>query len=53
MRGWVVICATVILEGLNVSKANLQLESMCAFKLFGATISENGDLSQEEDHREL
>ena len=30
VRGRVVICATVILEGLNVSKANLQLESMCA-----------------------
>ena len=35
VRGRVVICATVILEGLNVSKANLQLESMCAFKFFG------------------
>ena len=34
MRGQVIICATVILEGLNVSKANLQLESMCAFKFF-------------------
>ena len=29
VRGRVVICATIILEGLNVSKANLQLESMC------------------------
>ena len=28
VRGWVFICATVILEGLNVSKANLQLESV-------------------------
>ena len=35
VSGRVVICATVILEGLNVSKANLQLESMCAFKFFG------------------
>ena len=35
VRWRVVICATVILEGLNVSKANLQLESMCAFKFFG------------------
>ena len=33
-----VICATVILEGLNVGKANLQPESMCAFKFFRATI---------------
>ena len=30
VRGRVVICATVILEGLNVCKANLQLESLCA-----------------------
>ena len=36
VRGQVVICATVILERLNVSKTNLQLESMCAFKFFGA-----------------
>ena len=35
VRGRVVICATVILEGLNVSKANLQLKSICAFKFFG------------------
>ena len=38
VRGRVVICAIIILEGLNVSKANLQLESMCVFKLFWATM---------------
>ena len=31
---------TIILEGLNVGKANLQPESMCAFKFFSVTISD-------------
>ena len=31
---------TIILEGLNVGKANLQPESMCTFKFFSVTISD-------------
>ena len=31
---------TIILEGLNVGKANLQPESMCAFKFFRVTIGD-------------
>ena len=31
---------TIILEGLNVGKANLQPESLCAFKFFRVTISD-------------
>ena len=31
-----IICATVILEELNVGKANLQPESICALKFFRA-----------------
>ena len=49
-RGQDVIFASVILEGLNVGKANLQPESMCAFKFFRVTILEHEDLSQKEDH---
>ena len=31
---------TIIVEGLNVGKAYLQPESMCAFKFFSVTISD-------------
>ena len=31
---------TIIVEGLNVGKANLQPEPICAFKFFRVTISD-------------
>ena len=41
---------TIILEGLNVGKANLQPESMCAFKFFRVTISDMRTYHK-KDHR--
>ena len=43
---------TIILEGLNVGKANLQPESMCAFKFFRVTYYfRHEDLSQKRSLR--